>query len=147
MTDVDSFNNLFVDETTFLANALIPKGSYSLLYKSFFICYLSFPFLKMCHPENEIYYLTINQLIKIDDSSTIQENIMVYSHDFTYRQYLHIVHLEKNVHLGNFINQFNVPLSFQDLKNIDAVLFTKQFFSFKHFLYHLFMTSLTLHKK
>ena len=129
MTDVDSFNNLFVDETTFLANALIPKGSYSLLYKSFFICYLSFPFLKMCHPENEIYYLTINQLIKISDSSTIQENIMVYSHNFTYRQYVHIVHLEKNVH---FINQFNVPLSFQDFKNIDAVyiFFYKQYLFF-----------------
>ena len=69
----------------------------------------------------KIDYLTINQLIKIDDSSIDYSGKM--------RVYLKIgfnilhsnVHIENHVPLVIFIDKFNVVFSFQTLRNVDTV--------------------------
>ena len=75
----------------------------------------------MCHLAKKRDYLTVNQLIKINDSSInySEENESTYMVEYEFKHF--IIHTENIASLVMFINKFNIMLSFQNLKKFDIV--------------------------
>ena len=93
----------------------------------------------------KIEYLTINQLIKIGNSSIDYSRENESTLNIIECKFWHFIdHVETFVPLVMFINKFNVVLCFQNLKSIDIVyifiiyeffllIYTKHFFPFQTF--------------